>query len=163
MAVVESLLQFPSTGTLLGAFLLLLVLYLLSSGSKSQKKGKEPPGPKPLPLLGNLLTLDLTRPFDTFFEVKTWLETNSSSKSSLTFWYVFVNVFLCVLQLSKTYGNIFQVFLGSRKSVVLVGYKTIKEALVNHAEEFGERDIAPMFKLMNKDHGRIFFFFSKLM
>ncbi len=71
MAVVESLLQFPSTGTLLGAFLLLLVLYLLSSGSKSQKKGKEPPGPKPLPLLGNLLTLDLTRPFDTFFEVRT--------------------------------------------------------------------------------------------
>ncbi len=71
MAVVESLLQFLSTGTLLGALLLLLVLYLLSSGSKSQKEGKEPPGPKPLPLVGNLLTLDLTRPFDTFFEVRT--------------------------------------------------------------------------------------------
>uniref|UniRef100_A0A8C1YLV4 Cytochrome P450 2K1-like n=1 Tax=Cyprinus carpio TaxID=7962 RepID=A0A8C1YLV4_CYPCA len=125
MSVVESLLQFSSTGTLLGALLLLLVLYLLSSGYESQKEGKEPPGPKPLPLLGNLLTLDLTRPFDTFFE------------------------------LSKTYGNIFQVFLGPRRTVVLVGYKTVKEALVNHAEEFGDRHISPNFRLMN-EHGIIF-------
>ncbi|KTF87974.1 hypothetical protein cypCar_00041278 [Cyprinus carpio] len=126
MSVVESLLQFSSTGTLLGALLLLLGLYLLSSGSESQKEGKEPPGPKPLPLLGNLLTLDLTRPFDTFFE------------------------------LSKTYGNIFQVFLGPKKTVVLVGYKTVREALVNHAEEFGDRDIAPSFRIMNDKHGIIF-------
>ncbi|XP_052410808.1 cytochrome P450 2K1-like isoform X2 [Carassius gibelio] len=125
MAVVESLLQFSSTGTLLGALLLLLGLYLLSSGSKSQKEGKEPPGPKPLPLLGNLLNLDLTRPFDSFCE------------------------------LSKTYGNIFQVFLGPQKTVVLVGYKTVKEALVNHAEEFGDRYISPSFRILN-EHGIIF-------
>uniref|UniRef100_A0A672NK52 Cytochrome P450 2K1-like n=1 Tax=Sinocyclocheilus grahami TaxID=75366 RepID=A0A672NK52_SINGR len=104
--------QFPSTGTLLGALLLLLVLYLLSSGSKSQKEGKEPPGPKPLPLLGNLC--------------------------------------------AKTYGNIFKVFLGPRKTVVLVGYKTVKEALVNHAEEFGDRDIGPGFRIMNDEHGILF-------
>ncbi|XP_052408201.1 cytochrome P450 2K1 [Carassius gibelio] len=126
MAFFESLLQFSSTGTLLGALLLLLVLYLLSTGSKSQKEGKEPPGPKPLPLLGNLLTLDLTRAFDTFFE------------------------------LSKTYGNIFQVSLGPKKTVVLVGYKTVKEALVNHAEEFGERDIGASFRIMNDEHGIVF-------
>ncbi|XP_059414953.1 cytochrome P450 2K1-like [Carassius carassius] len=126
MAVVESLLQFSSTGTLLGALLLLMGLYLLSSGSKSQTEGKEPPGPKPLPLLGNLLNLDLTRPFDSFCE------------------------------LSKTYGNIFQVFLGPKKMVVLVGYKTVKEALVNHAEEFGDRDIAPSFRIMNDENGIIF-------
>ncbi|XP_052410827.1 cytochrome P450 2K1-like isoform X2 [Carassius gibelio] len=126
MAVVESLLQFSSTGTFLGALLLLLGLYLLSSGSKSQKEGKEPPGPKPLPLLGNLLTLDLTRPFDSFCE------------------------------LSKTHGNIFQVFLGPKKVVVLVGYKTVKEALVNYADEFGERDITPGFRLLNNGHGILF-------
>ncbi|NP_956806.1 cytochrome P450 2K18 [Danio rerio] len=126
MAVVESLLQFASTGTLLGALLLFLVLYLVSSGSGSQKEGKEPPGPKPLPLLGNLLTLDLTRAFDTFFE------------------------------LSKTYGNIFQVYLGPKKTVVLVGYKTVKEALVNHAEAFGDREIGPSFRIMNDEHGIVF-------
>ncbi|NP_001073172.1 cytochrome P450 2K19 isoform X1 [Danio rerio] len=124
MAVVESLLQFASTGTLLAALLLFLVLYLVSSGS--QKEGKEPPGPKPLPLLGNLLTLDLTRAFDTFFE------------------------------LSKTYGNVFQVFLGPRKTVVLVGYKTVKEALVNYAEQFGDREIGPGFRIMNDEHGILF-------
>ncbi|KTF89939.1 hypothetical protein cypCar_00039922 [Cyprinus carpio] len=94
----------------------------------AQKEGKEPPGPKPLPLLGNLLTLDLMRPFDTFFE------------------------------LSKTYGNIFQVFLGPKKTVVLVGYKTVREALVNHVEEFGDRDIAPSFRIMNDENVRMLLF-----
>uniref|UniRef100_A0A673NLU5 Cytochrome P450 2K1-like n=1 Tax=Sinocyclocheilus rhinocerous TaxID=307959 RepID=A0A673NLU5_9TELE len=126
MAVVESLLYFPITGTLLGALLLLLVLYRLSSKYKSQKEGKEPLGPKPLPLLGNLLTLDLTRLFDS----------------------------LC--ELSKTYGNIFQVFLGPKKVVVLVGHKTVKEALVNYADEFGERDITPGFRMLNDGHGILF-------
>ncbi|XP_051995744.1 cytochrome P450 2K1-like isoform X1 [Xyrauchen texanus] len=126
MAVFEALLQFPSMGTLLGALLLLLVVYLLSSGSKPQKEGKDPPGPKPLPLLGNLLTLDLERPFDT----------------------------LC--ELSKTYGNVFQVFLGPKKVVVLAGYKTVKEALVNYADEFGDREIGPNFRILNDEHGIIF-------
>ncbi len=80
------------------------------------------------------------------------------NNSRLIFWDMFVNVFLCVLQLSKTYGNIFQVFLGPRKTVVLVGYKTVKEALVNHAEEFGDRDIGPVFRIMNDEHGRILLF-----
>lgn len=70
MAVMEALLKFSSTGTLLGALLLLLVIFLLCSDSKYQKEGKEPPGPKPLPLLGNLLMLDLKRPFDTLCEVR---------------------------------------------------------------------------------------------
>ncbi|XP_051573058.1 cytochrome P450 2K1-like isoform X2 [Myxocyprinus asiaticus] len=126
MAVFEALLQFPSTGTLLGTLLLLLFVYLLSSGSKPQKEGKDPPGPKPLPLLGNLLTLDLERPFDT----------------------------LC--ELSKTYGNVFQVFFGPKKVVVLAGYKTVKEALVNYADEFGDRDIGPSFRILNDEHGIIF-------
>ncbi|KAL0196647.1 hypothetical protein M9458_005187, partial [Cirrhinus mrigala] len=58
--------------------------------------------------------------------------------------------------MSKTYGNVFQVFLGPKKTVVLVGYKTVKEALVNHAEEFGDRDIVPSFRIMNDKHGIIF-------
>ncbi|KAK7168281.1 hypothetical protein R3I94_002360 [Phoxinus phoxinus] len=124
MAVIESLLQFLSTGTLLGALLLILVLYLVFSGSRSQKEGKEPPGPKPLPLLGNLLTLNLERPFDT----------------------------LC--ELSRTYGNVFQVFFGPKKVVVLAGHKSVKEALVNYADEFGERDITPAFRIVTDGHGK---------
>lgn len=39
--------------------------------------------------------------------------------------------------------------------VVLAGYRAVKEALVNHAEEFGNREITPIFHDFNKGHGRI--------
>uniref|UniRef100_A0AAZ3R8E7 Cytochrome P450 2K1-like n=1 Tax=Oncorhynchus tshawytscha TaxID=74940 RepID=A0AAZ3R8E7_ONCTS len=118
------LLQAPSTVTLLGAVLFLLVLYLCSSGSSSEEQGKEPPGPRPLPLLGNML--DLKKPYCT----------------------------LC--ELSKKYGPIFTVHFGPKKVVVLAGYKTVKQALVNQAEDFGDRDITPVFYDFNQGHGILF-------
>uniref|UniRef100_A0A8C9XPN4 Uncharacterized protein n=1 Tax=Sander lucioperca TaxID=283035 RepID=A0A8C9XPN4_SANLU len=113
-----------SSISLLGALLVLLLVYLVSSSSfSSQKEGKEPPGPRPLPVLGNLLQLDLKRPYHT------------------------------LLKLSKKYGSVFTVYLGPKKVVVLTGYKTVKEALVNHAEEFGERDPLPIMHEYEKGHG----------
>ena len=38
--------------------------------------------------------------------------------------------------------------------VVLAGYKTVKQALVNHAEEFGDRELPPMFNDLNNGHGK---------
>lgn len=55
------LLQFSSTGVILAAVFLCLLVYFFSIGSSSHDEGKEPPGPKPLPLLGNLLMLDLKK------------------------------------------------------------------------------------------------------
>ncbi|KAG7508912.1 cytochrome P450 2K1-like [Solea senegalensis] len=113
-----------SSGSLLGALLVLLLVYFISTWSfSSEGKGNEPPGPKPLPLLGNMLQLDLDRPFNTF------------------------------LELSKKYGPVFTVYLGSNKVVVLAGYKAVKEALVNKADEFGERDAPPIFKETSHGHG----------
>ena len=57
--VEELVLQLGSRGILLGCMMMLLVIYLFSSDS--QQKRNEPPGPKPLPILGNLLELDLQR------------------------------------------------------------------------------------------------------
>lgn len=37
--------------------------------------------------------------------------------------------------------------------VVLAGYETVREALVNRAEEFGDREISPIFYDMNQGHG----------
>ncbi|KAM4716440.1 uncharacterized protein FYW61_016770 [Anableps anableps] len=102
------------------------MLYLFSVGSSSRETGKEPPGPKPLPLLGNLLQLDLQRPYKT----------------------------LC--ELSKKYGSVFTVYFGPKKVVVLAGYRTVKEALVSYADEFGEREISPVFEDINKGHGILF-------
>ncbi|KAI1233740.1 hypothetical protein IHE44_0004183 [Lamprotornis superbus] len=85
-----------------------------------------PPGPRPLPLIGNLNVVDLKKPFQ-----------------SLT-------------ELSKIYGNVFTVHLGPRKVVVLAGYETIKDALSNHAEEFGERAEIPIFRKMTQGNGIAF-------
>ncbi|CAN9505272.1 unnamed protein product [Ophioblennius macclurei] len=117
---------FSSPTTALGAALLLLVVYLVVQNSTDNHKGPEPPGPRPLPLLGNLLQLDLKKPHES----------------------------LC--ELSKIHGSVFTVYLGIKKVVVLAGYETVKEALVNHAEEFGDRDITPIFSDSNKGHGILF-------
>ncbi|XP_035258825.1 cytochrome P450 2K1-like [Anguilla anguilla] len=115
--------QMPPLLTLLGVVLVLFLLYLLSS---PPGQGKDPPGPRPLPLLGNLLLLDLKR----------------------------LHLSLC--ELSKKYGSVFTVHLGPKKVVVLAGYKTVKQALVNYAEEFGDREIAPVFTDALKGHGVLF-------
>ncbi|XP_042246078.1 cytochrome P450 2K1-like [Thunnus maccoyii] len=124
MGMLNLFLQSSSSVSLLGALVVLLLIYLISSSSfSSQEDRKEPPGPKPLPLLGNLLQLDLKKPFHT------------------------------LLKLSKKYGSVFTVYLGPKKVVVLAGCKTVKEALVNHADEFGERDPMLIADEFNKGHG----------
>lgn len=58
-----------------------------------------------------------------------------------------------VIQLSKEYGSIFTVYFGPKKVVVLAGYKAVKQALVNLSEEFGDRDITPIFHDFNQGLG----------
>ncbi|KAJ8362845.1 hypothetical protein SKAU_G00116760 [Synaphobranchus kaupii] len=58
--------------------------------------------------------------------------------------------------LYKKYGSVFTVHLGPKKVVVLAGYKTVKQALVNYAKEFGDRDITPIFRDTLKGHGVLF-------
>lgn len=58
-----------------------------------------------------------------------------------------------VFQLAKMYGSVFKVYFGPKKIIVLAGYKTVKQALVNYAEEFGEREINHTFKFA-EGHGK---------
>ncbi|XP_077949582.1 cytochrome P450 2K1 [Gasterosteus aculeatus] len=126
MGIVDQVLESSSSASLLGVLLLLLLVYLASSFSLgSPKDRKEPPGPMPLPLIGNLLQLDLKRPYNT------------------------------LLKLSKKYGSVFTVYMGPEKVVVLAGYKTVKEALVNRAEEFGDRQAMLIIREFNQGHGVI--------
>lgn len=71
MALMEELfLQSTSTGILLVLVMMfLLIVYIFSSDASSQEENNEPPGPKPLPILGNMLQLNLKRPYLSLFEV----------------------------------------------------------------------------------------------
>ncbi|XP_043945729.1 cytochrome P450 2K6-like [Protopterus annectens] len=94
--------------------------------SKSSKTYKFPPGPAPLPLIGNLHLLNMKNP-----------------DISLT-------------QLSEKYGTIYTFHMGTKKFVVLTGYDTVKDALTNHAEEFGDRGHVPIFEKSFSNYGIIF-------
>ncbi|XP_073530067.1 cytochrome P450 2K1-like [Phyllobates terribilis] len=85
-----------------------------------------PPGPRPLPIIGNLHILDRNRPYQTLH------------------------------QLSKKYGPVYTVQLGVQKVVVLCGYEAVKDALVNHADVFLGRPNVPLFLEISKGHGIIF-------
>ena len=41
-------------------------------------------------------------------------------------------------------------YFGPKKVVVLAGYKTVKQALVNNADEFGDREV---FKIVDETTG----------
>ncbi|XP_055487065.1 cytochrome P450 2H2-like isoform X3 [Leucoraja erinacea] len=59
-------------------------------------------------------------------------------------------------QLSEKYGPIFSIKLGTMKAVVLTGYETVKDALINHPDEFGGRGRIPIFDVTAKGHGIVF-------
>lgn len=68
MAVADLLLQSSSSVPILGALVVLLLVYIISSSGF--KNRKEPPGPKLLPLLGHLLSVVFKKPHKAFLEVR---------------------------------------------------------------------------------------------
>ncbi|XP_042545043.1 cytochrome P450 2C25-like isoform X4 [Dipodomys spectabilis] len=103
------------------SFLLLLSLWRQGSG-----RGRLPPGPAPLPIIGNILQVDV----------------KNISKSLTNF--------------SKVYGTVFTLYLGMKPTVVLYGYEAVKEALIDHGEEFSGRGSVPVPDKVNKGLGVVF-------
>ncbi|XP_048194572.1 cytochrome P450 2C18-like isoform X3 [Perognathus longimembris pacificus] len=104
--------------------LFLFLLWRQSSGMG--KRGRLPPGPTPLPIIGNILQIDF----------------KDMSKS--------------LINLSKVYGPVFTVHLGMKPTVVVHGYKAVKEALEECGDEFSGRSVSPFIERSNKCGGIIF-------
>ncbi|XP_073454750.1 cytochrome P450 2C11-like isoform X4 [Aquarana catesbeiana] len=85
-----------------------------------------PPGPTPLPLLGNIMEIG-----------------RSDVANSLK-------------KFSDKYGEVFTIYLGSRPVVVVTGYKQVKEVYLDKADDFLGRGDLPAWNNFYKSQGVIF-------
>ncbi|KAM4694840.1 cytochrome P450 2K4-like [Discoglossus pictus] len=115
-------LSYSATAYVVLALTILYIIKICKEWTQSSSS-KDLPGPRCLPVIGNLHIINLERPSEAF------------------------------IKLSKKYGDIFRVQMGSQKMVVLCGYETVKSALIDHAEDFGERAIVPIFEDINQGYG----------
>ncbi|TKS88003.1 Cytochrome P450 2F2 [Collichthys lucidus] len=76
---------------------------------KCQRPKNFPPGPPPLPILGNLLNLSLDNPMRDFERLR------------------------------KRYGNVYSLFIGPKAAVVINGVQVMKEAMITKAADFAGR------------------------
>nr|XP_056705312.1 cytochrome P450 2J4-like [Euleptes europaea] len=106
-------------------FILLLLLYVIVQSVKLQwKKRQFPPGPVPLPIIGSLWQPKFVRLHrDTLMEV------------------------------TKTFGDIYTLWLGRYPLIVLNGYQGLKDGLTIHPEDFSGRPLTPFFRTMGKKRG----------
>ncbi|XP_004620775.2 cytochrome P450 2G1-like [Sorex araneus] len=98
-------------GGALSIFLALCLscLFILAAWKRTSKGGKMPPGPTPIPFLGNILQVGLGATYQSF------------------------------MKLREKYGSVFTVYMGPRPVVVLCGHEAVKEALVDKADDFSGR------------------------
>ncbi|XP_072286506.1 cytochrome P450 2F2-like [Pyxicephalus adspersus] len=80
------------------------------------KKRIMPPGPLPVPILGNVLQL--------------------YSKGLIPY----------VLKMAEKYGPVYTLYFGSRPTVIVTGYQTVKEVLVDLGDTFLDRGTIPVFE-----------------
>ncbi|KAM9323956.1 cytochrome P450 2F2-like [Gastrophryne carolinensis] len=92
----------------------------LSYGKLLWRRSKMPPGPFPLPVLGNFLQIH--------------------SEGLLP----------ALLKMSQKYGPVYTVHFGSRPTVVVTGYEALKEVLIDDTDAFINRGSLPAFDLIFK-------------
>lgn len=107
-----------------------------------------PPGPKPWPLVGNFGGF-LIPPF---ISRRIWRNRQERARKTSNP----VSPQVALMDLSKVYGNIYSIFVGSQLMVLLTGYEVVKDALSNHADVFSDRPDVPVVTIMTKRKGIVF-------
>ncbi|KAM9307605.1 cytochrome P450 2C29-like [Gastrophryne carolinensis] len=101
----------------------LLAVQVLLSWRRSHRQYRSlPPGPSPLPFVGTPKYMNMQAAAENY------------------------------TKLSQQYGSIFTIWKLSEPAVVLCGYETVKDALVNHGEEFSARPIMPVLYISTKGY-----------
>ncbi|XP_026544424.1 cytochrome P450 2C23-like [Notechis scutatus] len=109
-----------------GAIILFILFLLIFWAFQFQQaRGRLPPGPRPWLFLGNLLQKDVLPLYKTY------------------------------PKLSKKYGPVFTIWMGTKPMVVICGHEAVKSALVTHSEEFGGRPLVPIVDQVTKSNGLI--------
>uniref|UniRef100_A0A3P8U1K4 Cytochrome P450, family 2, subfamily X, polypeptide 9 n=1 Tax=Amphiprion percula TaxID=161767 RepID=A0A3P8U1K4_AMPPE len=110
--------------------LLLLCIFFIVFQLRPKRPKNFPPGPAPLPILGNILHLSLRNPLKDLERLK------------------------------KSYGNVYSLFFGPNPVVFIHGVKAMKEAMVTRATDFAGRpqdlfinDLAKRKGVVMIDHG----------
>ncbi|XP_008061393.1 cytochrome P450 2E1 [Carlito syrichta] len=85
------------------------ILLLVSIWKQVHSSWNLPPGPFPLPIIGNIYQLDLK------------------------------NIPKSFTRLAERFGPVFTLYLGSRRTVVLHGYEAVREALLDRRNDFSGR------------------------
>uniref|UniRef100_A0A8D2LIN0 Uncharacterized protein n=1 Tax=Varanus komodoensis TaxID=61221 RepID=A0A8D2LIN0_VARKO len=106
-------------------FLIVILLVLLGLCFLKQQWSRRhyPPGPLSLPVIGSIWRMG--------FRVSD-------------------NI---LLQLAEQYGNIYTIWLGNLPLVVLSGFQTVKEGLINNSEDFADRPTTPFTKALAAGRG----------
>ncbi|KAM5164342.1 cytochrome P450 2B11-like [Mantella aurantiaca] len=112
--------------TILLSIIVILFLVKTYNDQKQQKYKNYPPGPKSLPFIGSLHLIDSKKPHK------------------------------ALMKLSEKYGPVFSIKLFMDTMVVLCGYDAVKDALINHAEDFYERPDMKMPPKLLMDKGIVF-------
>ncbi|XP_029427427.1 cytochrome P450 2G1-like [Rhinatrema bivittatum] len=113
--------ELGEAATLLLAFCTTCLLF--SAWRRSLRSQRLPPGPFPLPILGNALHL------------------------------VGKSLIKALKEVGERYGPVCTLYLGSRKVVVVSGLPAVKEALLDQGDAFISRGPFPMLQLFLKDYG----------
>ncbi|KAF6317064.1 cytochrome P450 family 2 subfamily C member 19 [Rhinolophus ferrumequinum] len=101
-------------------------LILLFLWNRRYAKGRLPPGPTPLPIIGNILQINIK------------------------------NIPKSLSKLAEEYGPVFTVYFGMNPTVVLYGYEAVKEALIDRSEEFSGRGSFPVIDKIFQGSGIVF-------
>uniref|UniRef100_A0A3B1JWA8 Cytochrome P450 2F2-like n=1 Tax=Astyanax mexicanus TaxID=7994 RepID=A0A3B1JWA8_ASTMX len=112
---------------LVWGFICLIFLFI-----RIQRPKNFPPGPRPVPIFGNLFQLNITNPLKDFE------------------------------RFAEQYGNVYSVYFGGRPVVILTGFKAVKEALVTKAADFSGRPKNVLISDVTKGKGIVFLDYNSM-